>query len=662
MMDDAVPARDAPPNRSSTFLTEIRGGLSWAEWLTPAALAILLSIPCLGLTFLWDDYAFLDNALRHRMWDFLPNASDPFYRPISRGLYFAFLSAVGESGAAVGHLINAVVLAAIAALVAGLGARLGGRRIGICAGVVFAGFACMPTLVAWVCCSQDLFAMLLVALALHARLSGRRDAAFACMAFGVLCKETTLATIPAIVLADWARGRPVKNLWREVGAYALLVAAWITIHPGIRILIARGFQPGDTGYVGLTRALDFFSNAGLYVVELCNLRVGRLLVTWSPAETAFLIGTAIAAAIGMWLLLGRAMHPSKDARSALNTGLVLAAGPLILTSAMILGWGHYYAAFSGLGASLVLGTLIARTSRSVAVACIGVFLLCGLYARSSELEKDYVTENNLRASSEAHIRFRESLFKLEPAISPGTQVLMSVQASGRVRVYHQVFHFQMLGVWYRDPSILVRKPENRRPDQGHDLLMAVTQDLDVLRIDPLGYQVASASGRQPEYLNVEQALRTYAVGLWGSGETDAGARLLVEMPEVDRSFESLHHRMAVAFLLADGREEDARRLLSGIPPASREWALDNLPAVLAQQPSSRQFDGPALRAFGIDSTDASAVRTLTQWFVRRGYYIPAGRFGDRLLTLAPGDPLALKANALRDSVQTVQARQRIRID
>jgi hypothetical protein len=286
---------------------------------------------------------------------------------------------------------------------------------------------------------------------------------------------------------------------------------------------------------------------------------------------------------------------------------------------------------------------------------MAVFFALGLWSRATDMDEIYLTENNLRISSVAHETFRSSLLRVQPTVPEGSQLLFSVQAAGRLRVYHQVYGYQMPRYWYRDRTLVIRKPEDRLPTNGPEFLFAVAPDLDVVRIDPASLTVASSSGRQPHYLVVEQALRTYAMGLAGAGETNAAARLLVEMPEVDVNFEILHHRMAIMFLLADGREEDARRLAEGIPPTPASWAMDNLPAVLAQQPRRRYFDAAGMRAFGVDTTNIAALRELTRWFVVRGYYDVAGRFGDRILSLAPTNPLALRAIALRDSVEAVRA-------
>ena len=657
------------------FIEDLRAGLPWGEWIFPGVLASLLSLSCIGLTYLWDDYAFLNNILRLQLLDFLPDPTDAFYRPLSRGLYFSILSAARESGPLLGHVINVIVLALIACLVGSLGTRLGGRRVGLCAGILFAGLACVPTLVAWTCCSQDLLAMLLVMLALQCRLSGRRWAALGCMALGIASKETTMVVIPAVLATDWVLRRPARGFRRETAAYALLVVAWAAIHPAMKILLARGFRAGGTGYVGLASPLETLKHAATYVLEVCNLRVGVLDISWSRWEVSGLIAALIGAIVGAWYLLDERRGAGKNSRVESRTtgtvtsirpvvvmGLLLALGPWILTSAMVLGTSQYYAAFPGMGTSLVLGAFLSRRPRRLAVLCIGVYLSMGLWSRATEMKSAYLTESDLRISSGAHVRLWKAMLQLQPTIPSGSQVLISVQAHGRLRVYHQVYSYQMPCLWYRDPTLAIRKPENRKAGSAQEFLFSVPQNLDIVRIDPFTYQTTSSSGRAPAYLTVEQALRTYAVGLAATGETDAAARLLVEMPEIDRSYEMFHHRMAVMFLLADGRDEDAAKLMAGIPPATRDWRIDNLIPVLAQQPTSRNFDSAGLRAFGVDSTDADALRRITGSYLRWRYPDPAGRFARRLLALVPRDSTGIAAAAVWDSASTARSRGRIRED
>src|SRR3989442_13931067 len=122
----------------------------------PAAVAAILSIPVLGFTYLWDDYNFLTNAMFYQIHDWFPDPVDPFYRPISRGVYFTLLDLAGRNGAAVGHFLNLFFLLAIIFLLGSFTARIAGRKAGILSALLFAGLGAAPALVGWVCCDQDL--------------------------------------------------------------------------------------------------------------------------------------------------------------------------------------------------------------------------------------------------------------------------------------------------------------------------------------------------------------------------------------------------------------------------------------------------------------------------------------------------------------------------
>src|SRR5438046_9784429 len=81
----------------------------------PAAVAAILAIPVVGFTYLWDDYNFLTNAVFYQLHDWFPASDDPFYRPISRGVYFTILDLPGRFGPPLGlvlrpqHLVGIVV-------------------------------------------------------------------------------------------------------------------------------------------------------------------------------------------------------------------------------------------------------------------------------------------------------------------------------------------------------------------------------------------------------------------------------------------------------------------------------------------------------------------------------------------------------------------------
>jgi hypothetical protein len=200
-----------------------------------------------------------------------------------------------------------------------------------------------------------------------------------------------------------------------------------------------------------------------------------------------------------------------------------------------------------------------------------------------------------------------------------------------------MYAYQVLRIWYRDRSIYTVRPEARRPGNHAELLMAITPDRDVIDINPSTLVARSASGKEPDYNICEGAVRAYAMGLAGSGNTDAAVNLLLHMPELNRGLEIVHRRMAAMFLFAEGRDQEGGAILRATSELPRGLALENLKAVLAEQPPGRIYDEYALRAFGISQGDTDASRSLMRWFAGMKYVEVALRFAQRLEQLRPGD-------------------------
>jgi len=213
-----------------------------------------------------------------------------------------------------------------------------------------------------------------------------------------------------------------------------------------------------------------------------------------------------------------------------------------------------------------------------------------------------------------------------------------------------MYAFQVLRIWYRDRSIYTVRPEARRSGKHADLLMVITADRDVIDINPATMVARSASGKEPDYKICEGAVRAYAMGLAGSGDTDAAVNLLLHMPEVNRGLEIVHRRMAAMFLFAEGRDQEGEAILRATPELPRGLALEDLNAVLAEQPPGRIYDEYALRAFGISQGDTDAIRSLMRWFAGMKYAEVALRFAQRLEQLRPGDAEATKVSRRMEAV------------
>ncbi len=614
-------------------------------FLIPVVLVAILCLPVMGFSYLSDDFDFLTNALTYRLDDLLPDPSDPFYRPISRGIYYIFLDLAGPHGPLLGHLLNLAFLCGIVFLLSSFTARLAGRRAGLLAGFLYVALGAVPVLVGWICCVQDLLAMLFVLGALHFRFSGKPAAALVATAAGLLCKETTLAVIPVLALFDWILRRDSRRLRRDLLSYGALVLVWAMVHPGVRILVARGLRSGATGYVGLEHPERWPVHFGRYLLTLLNLPAYKSLPAWLARGFLLLLVALGAVALG----LRSAKEEQEPAHSrpiplrrVVLLGGLLALGPLLLTSTLLRSWAPYYSVYPALGLCLIAGAALGRVPLRIQASVLVLYYGLGLWVRGATDEPRTPTEPNLSYCSQALRQVERGFRRLYPSIPAGTQFLLSVQTHGPGGVYAHMYFFQVLRVWYRDRGIHAIRPEARKPGSGRDLLCVITRDRDVIDINPVTLEARSASGTDPAYHACETAVRGYATGLAGSGETDAAVSVLLRMPEVNRGLLSVHRRIAAMFLLAEGRISEADTILASAPALPRGVALADLRAVLAEQPPGRLFDDPALRAFEISPDDSAAARDLMRWFSQMKYVEPAIRFAQRLEKLRPGDTEAVR--------------------
>src|SRR5207247_9749156 len=135
------------------------------------------------------------------------------------------------------------------------------------------------------------------------------------------------------------------------------------------------------------------------------------------------------------------------------------------------------------------------------------------------------------------------------------------------------------------------RPEARdRGPAGPEVLTVITRDRDVIDINPVTLVARTASGKRPDYRSCETAMRAYAMGLAGSGEARRAAAIMLHLPEINAGLQSAHRRVAAMFLYSEGRDAEAKTILDSTMVLPREVTLDNLHALLAEQPSGRTYD------------------------------------------------------------------------
>ena len=624
--------------------------------LLPALVAVVLSIPCLGLGYLWDDFYFLTHGARTHL---LPDPTATFYRPIPLGLYFQALRFLDPSGGTLGHVVNLAAVAGVTVLLVLLVSRLCGRRAGLLAGLLFACYGQVPGLVAWISASQDLFAILFVIAALLLRHTGRNVAALACAAAALLCKETALAAIPVLALWDHLVGRPPRGVWLQLAGYALIVVLWAIVHPGIRQLVGGG----DTsiGYVGVQHSERWGLSFARYLMASFNLPPGGLAATWREDLVLYGLLAVAAMIVGLQYWDRRRRGDGAEPLSLARLGAIsalLVVPSLLMPVALVRYAAPHFTGMAALGVATFLGPVLARRGRVLVAAVLVVFALLGLWSRGTRPAGDWIaTESAMIEASRAARDVRAGFQRLFPTIPRGSQVVISMGPVGR-GVQMALVDGQALTLWYRDPSLNTVMIRNRRADAPSDLLVRISDGLDVIAIDPDRWTIRSALGVEPGPEDYHQPVSNYARAVAADGDTHRAIGILENLNRVESGDLVVYNRHLIAsMLLAAGRRAEADSVLRTAGSFTREVALPLVARLQGDASPSERLDDAAFEAFGLSSADPETIRWVMRDLGKRGSAAQAAWFAQRLQRLAPGDAEA--ADVLRSAARMGARPQRM---
>jgi len=609
-------------------------------WVSPPLLAILLVLPLFSLSYLYDDFDFLGRAQTFHVRDLLPDPGTLYYRPLSREAYFALLYAIDPRHAIWGHLGNAALLCLAALLVACLARRVAGTRAGLLAGVVFASLGAFPTLVGWVSCSQDVFAVTLVLLALHFQLADRIALAALATALALLSKETSIAFLPAIVLARWLLERKPYHLRATLVSQVAIAGLWAAFHPGIRLLISRRFESSPEAMGSLTfSGADRWGSIWRSFATLGNLPlVAPSSTGWSSALTPFFFAGAVLLAAAIAIVFRHRADRTAGTPSmprVLSLGALLTIPAVLLISALVRRWQPYYLVLPSIGTSFLAGVAGARLPRvPAAIVAIG-FLALGIWYRGTDLGPSIPTEINLRPPSDRLRRVEANFLALLPRLDGAAHVYVTTETPEDRDIPFHLIRFQVLRIWYRNPAIETMHPERRRPNPPGERLAWIAPDLSLHAIDPVTLQTRSVGG-VADSLGYGATLRAFAQGLAASGETDRAVRILLAMRESDPWYTSYDRRLAAALLLAQNRRAEADSLLHVTPFFNREDSIEAAAELLANPPRL-DLDAPVLTAMGLSPDAPEDARAMMRWFALNRYPEATIRFAQRLLAKTPND-------------------------
>jgi hypothetical protein len=608
----------------------------------PILLGLVLAFPTLRWPFLWDDFDFLGRAATLSPRDLLPSTEVVFYRPLSREVYFWLLYHLGGASPLVAHLASAAIFGSIVFLLLSLVRRLAGTRASIISGLTLACSAALPIALGWISVAQDLLSAAFVLLALNLQLSRKSLAAAAAMMGALLSKETALAFVPIpILIAYLAEKERPQGAIRAGAAQGLVVAAWAAIHPWIRTMGSHSNQPSAGGdeYIALHRSGVLRSVAEGLRLTL-NLPGGGVvefpkhILPWAILATLLILGLAV---------LARTFSSKEDPPPVERGRTILAVagawilmGGILLTSLVVHRWFSYYALLPGLGLSMLAGLALREVrSQAVAVALIA-FLWFGIALRGSHLDPEIPTELNFKEAALALDQVEHGFKALHQQLPPAANVFVSVQTRGHSGLYRHLFRAQPLRIWYRQPGIWVLDPNRRRAGGGTDFLFWIDPDLEVFEINPVTLEPRGPKA-QINLAHYQKTLRGYAFGLASGGQTDFAVRILTTMYEPSRELSVFDRRTAAAILIAAGRGADADRLLAGVPAFDVGQSTQAVTALLIEPIAGLDLDAPAMRAFGLDTSDVETLRSLMHALAAGHGIAGQLRIARRIQALDPGD-------------------------
>lgn len=638
------------PNHRST-----KRGISsrQARSLSLAAMALVLAVLCaprLNLGYFWDDYIFLTSGRADPLSFLLPHpALTIFYRPISMGLYFLALVALGPAGATLGHLLNLALLAGCVLLLSSLVSSIAGRRAGLYAGFAFAALGALPALVAWITAAQDILAILFLLVAFHLRDRGKTAATVVAAACALLCKETALALFPALILWPWILGRKPRRLLAPGLLLGGVTALWAAIHPAFRAYAAHGIRSEAIGYVHLQSPEHGALWIGRYLLLLLHLPVPGFPTIWPGDLTGYAAASVVILLVALEILVPKLPPERPPGPVAFSRIAALAAllvlPPLVLDTLMVGHWAPYYVCLPGMGGALLMGALLSKVPRGIAALCLALFLLLGVRCRGIDAPDALAfTESNMVRGSRA-IHTLEARFKrLRPSFPKGSELLISVGASGTLGIDQTIRRGQAPRVWYQDPTLDARSPEERLRT-GPLLLFRTTTDLTVAEILPEKEDYHWEGVVEPDVEEIVAPIYSLVRGTAACGDVEGALRILKMLRSLPGTEGHYEDRIQAMVLLGNGRKEEAARILATVPPYPRQLTLRMVIKLMDQPTRRERMDSSILPAFGLSEDNAQDVRDVMRQARADEKPWRAVDFATRLQRLLPGD--AESAEVLR---------------
>jgi len=351
-----------------------------------AVLAGAIGADVFRLGFFADDFHFLDVARRVPLWEALAGRHGiwPWYRPVSRELFFWLVTACGRAAPVVAHVVNLACVLLAALLLWRVGRRLVPEAAALVAPALFLAYGFTKFLAAWSSGFQDVLAVTLTLAALELEARDRRAASLACAMLACFAKETGILAF--VLLFVWRR-MIAPEAPRRARGWDLLAggAAVLALHWAARASWPHGLAapPPPEAAGRLARILG--EVLGGFVAPLAP-----------PPPHA--LGLALLAGAGAAVLCVWAQRAARDAAGAPERGVAfvvlavaLGLAPLVLGHVTKLTFAHAYHAFPAAPwLALALAALLTRlpaVAWQVAIPLLVAWNAWGLAIRPVDLEQ-----------------------------------------------------------------------------------------------------------------------------------------------------------------------------------------------------------------------------------------------------------------------------------
>lgn len=329
--------------------------------------------------FFADDYLFLDQVRGRTLFAALttPDPLRNYWRPLSRQVYFWFVSLLGESPTTA-HMLNAAMFLAIIVMLFALTRRVASTKAAIIASSLVALHEAADVPVLWASGSQDLLATVGALGALVLAGSGRVGWAALPFACGLLSKETVAVT-PLIAL--WMLRVPEESWFLSVRRVAPLLGVLVLWAPfWLRVMLGGVHE-------GLAFTPSAIPAAGIHLLQAFTG------VQWGPGASFSLphavtgLGPLVLVAVA--LLFSRDVEPKAQSASptlgsATRLGVVWALVATLPVALVVQIWCSYYYLFAICGVAIAVGAILRRSSIVATVGVMACLVAGSQYARQLE--------------------------------------------------------------------------------------------------------------------------------------------------------------------------------------------------------------------------------------------------------------------------------------